>query len=73
MNRVLVDTGSLVASLLEQDEHHEICVAALKELSTPLLTCWPMITEAAGLLSNEPEASIGCCRACQKDSCKCVR
>jgi hypothetical protein len=42
MNRVLVGSGPLVASLSEQDEHHEICVAELKELSTPLLTCWPM-------------------------------
>jgi hypothetical protein len=36
MNCVLVNTGPLVASLSEEDEHHEICLAALKELSTPL-------------------------------------
>lgn len=56
MNRILVDTGPLVAVALPGDEYHLVCLAALKELSAPLLTCWPVITEAAWLLRNHPQS-----------------
>jgi uncharacterized protein len=47
---VLVDAGPLVALLHKRDAHHEKCVEQSRQLAQTMLTCWPVLTEAAWLL-----------------------
>jgi uncharacterized protein len=49
----LLDTGPLVSFLGSGLRHHEWAVEQWKQLSPPLLTCEPVLTEAAFLLKRD--------------------
>ena len=49
----LLDTGPLVSFLASGLEHHEWATEEWKRLRPPLLTCEPVLTEAAFLLKWE--------------------
>lgn len=52
MNRVLADTGPLVALVDHDDADHARCVAAAKTLTGALVTTWPVVTEVCYLLDD---------------------
>jgi predicted nucleic acid-binding protein len=49
----LLDTGPLVSLLASNLRHHSWAVEQWKRLRPPLLTCEPVLTEAAYLLKRE--------------------
>lgn len=52
--RIVLDTGPLVALLADDDAEHSRCVEESRLLPKPLLTTWPVLTEAAWLLRHQP-------------------
>jgi len=52
---LLIDAGPLVAIVSENDVRHNECVAVLQTITRPMITCWPVIVEAAYLLRRRPD------------------
>lgn len=50
---ILVDAGPLIALLSRSDPDHRTCRAALGSLAGPLLTTWPVVTEAMHFLGKQ--------------------
>ena len=57
MPSVAVDTGLLVAYLSKQDNDHELALNFFKKSSAVFVTNVAVLTEAAYLLSRNPEAA----------------
>lgn len=53
---ILVDAGPLAALVHGDDQHHEDCVAAFRELREPLGTVWPALSEAMYLVGELPNS-----------------
>lgn len=53
--RILVDTGPIVAILCHEDAEHGRCVERLRSLDGELITCWPVISEAIFLLGGRTD------------------
>jgi len=55
IEQVLLDKGPLVAMLSSRDPYHEACLQVSKQLRGTLVTCWPVLTEAAWLLRTHSD------------------
>lgn len=49
---ILVDAGPLVAIVDAGEADHARCVSALSELTAPMITTWPALTEAMYLVGG---------------------
>lgn len=71
MNRLLVDTGPLVALLNRRDPDHQRGAEFLKYERARLLTTWPVITEAMYLLRHSVAAQDSLLKMIRAGSSSC--
>ena len=62
---ILIDTGPLVALIHEDDDEHDRCKEVFKSLDEPLVTVWPVFTEAMHLLRFSWQAQSALCEMVQ--------
>lgn len=48
---IAIDTGPIVALFDKDDKYHRTCIEILKGIKEPLVTTWPVLTEAFYLLN----------------------
>ncbi len=48
---IALDTGPIVALFDKEDDKHDLCLDVFKQIRQPLITTWPVLTEAFYLLS----------------------
>ena len=51
---IIVDAGPLIALVDADDQFHSACVETFKQLTEPLGTVWPALTEAMYILADLP-------------------
>lgn len=66
MNTILADTGLFVALFNRRDAYHEPAKAWLKELTDPLITNLPVLTETVHLLDFHPQVALDFLRWVQR-------
>jgi len=56
-DRVIIDTGPLVAFLVKEESHHQWVVEQFQRLPAPFLTCEAVLTEAFFLVRKLPHGT----------------
>jgi uncharacterized protein len=54
---LLIDTGPLIALVSKNDKYHRVCSETHRATGGPILTCWPVLTEATYMLRRLPDAT----------------
>jgi predicted nucleic acid-binding protein len=62
--RILIDTGPLVALFDRNDPYHKPCADQARHLGEGVFTCWPVITEACYLLRHRLDLVAELLEAC---------
>lgn len=71
-SQILLDTGPLVAFLRKSDPHNQRCANQFAEISAPISTCWPVITEAAYLLRKTHNGFQALCKLLADETIVCL-
>jgi len=66
-NRILIDTGPLVAFLNKRDQFHEWSLKQLANLPPPLYTCEAVLSEAWFMLQSRPNGAANLMSLLQRE------
>lgn len=65
--KIILDTGPLVAFLNKKDRHHEWTKAQFSTMSPPLLTCEAVLSEACYLVRNFKNGVVNALKLLERD------